>query len=391
MKKIALYILAAAAIFAGCSKNNIETSPVADEDAWMYDATLPVPIRLGANSGSLTKGEPINDLADMDGKLFGFYAVNSGKDPLEGGWASLNLSDMPLSVEDNGVQGHYNAKTGRFDFVGGPFYYNQTDWTPYTFYGYYAHVNDVTNPDHLNGTQEGIIGDDRIFVRLGIGHNDILWGKAEADSVITANKEICYGFNAPYLRNGGAQPVMTFKHMTACVTFNVQQVGNANNLPMQVETVKILNTPVYANLVIASNVPTIKEGAFTATKVDGTIELGGLPQTISTTSTKLGNESLFIYPGPSYKVELSYSYGTSTDSYIAELKPVTKVMDEEGNETEESGFIAGYHYKYNFKVYSPEEIVIEAEIEPYIPAFGTDADGNDIVQDYDPEEYKGSH
>ena len=388
MKKIALYILAAAAIFAGCGKNNIETSPVADEDAWMYDATLPVPIRLGASTNTLTKGNPIETLEQMDGKLFGFYAINSGKDPLEGAW-STNVPNMPLSLEFDGVQGHYNAAARRFDFVGGPYYYDQTDWTPYTFYGYYAHVKDVTNPDYVV-TQEGMITSDRIFVRLGIGHNDILWGKAEGESVTTANGQTCYGFNAPYLRNGGSQPVMKFKHMTACVTFNVQLVG-ADNITMRVDSLQVLNTPVYANLVIASNVPTIKEGAFSPTTVEGTIDLGGLPQTISATSTKLGNESLFIYPGTSYNVKLSYSYGTSEDSYIAELKPVTKVRGEDGSETNVAGFIAGYHYKYNFKVYSPEEIVIEAEIEPYIPAFGTDADGNDIVQDYDPEEYMGSH
>ena len=135
MKKIALYILAAAAVFAGCSKNNINTSPVDPEDAWMYDATLPVPIRLGANSTTLTKGAQINSLAAMDGKTFGFYAVNSGNDyAVTGNNWSTSVPSMPL---EPGVQGVYNAETNRFDFVGGPYFYDQTDWTPYTFYGYY--------------------------------------------------------------------------------------------------------------------------------------------------------------------------------------------------------------------------------------------------------------
>ena len=388
MKKIALYFLAAAAVFAGCSKNNVETTPVADEDAWMYDATLPVPIRLGASTNTLTKGNPIETLEQMDGKLFGFYAINSGKDSLEGAW-STNVPNMPLSLKFDGVQGHYNAATRRFDFVGGPYYYDQTDWTPYTFYGYYAHVKDVTNPDYVE-TQEGVIATEKIFVRLGIGHNDILWGKAEADSVKTTSGETCWGFNAPYLRNGGNQPVMTFKHMTSCVSFKVQQVGT-DAITMNIDSVVVENAPKRANLVIASKNAS-EEGKFASVLGDrGPIYLGGMPQKITTVSKDLGNESLFLYPQQSYEVRIDYSYGNSKDSYTAKLEPKTKFIMKDGTVKDSLAFIAGYHYKYNFKIYSPEEIVVEAEIEPYKPAFGTDADGNDIVQDYDPEEYMGSH
>lgn len=379
MKRIALYILAAAAVFAGCSKNNINTTPVDPEDAWMYDATLPVPIRLGANSTTLTKGAQINTLAEMDGKTFGFYAVNSGNDyAVTGNNWSTSVPSMPL---EPGVQGVYNAETNRFDFVGGPYFYDQTDWTPYTFYGYYAHVNDMSNPDSDNGLQESVVNSEKIFVRLGIGHTDILWGKAEAGSVTTSSGDLCYGFNAPYLRNGGAQPIMKFQHMTACVSFKVQQVG-ANNITMNVTELSVDEAPLYANLVIASKNPA-EEGKF-ASKLGepGKIMLGGLPQQISATSPELGTESLFLYPQESYKVTLSYAYGNFTDSYTVELKPVTKVIDAEGYVTKVDGFLAGYHYTYNFKVYSPEEIVIEAEIEPYKPAFG-----DDVWEDVDPEEY----
>ena len=115
MKKIALYILAAAAVFAGCSKNDVNTTPVDPEDAWMYDATLPVPVRLGANTTSLTKGAQINTLEHMNGKTFGFYAINSGNDNdlTENEW-STNVPLMPLEA---GAQGVYNVETNRFDFV----------------------------------------------------------------------------------------------------------------------------------------------------------------------------------------------------------------------------------------------------------------------------------
>ena len=96
MKKFALYFLAAAALFAGCSEKNIEPSVNAD-DAWMYDETLPVPIRFSASSGSLTKGA-INNVSDMVGKTFGFYAVDSGADhanPAEGWSISTPKLSMP--------------------------------------------------------------------------------------------------------------------------------------------------------------------------------------------------------------------------------------------------------------------------------------------------------
>ena len=79
MKKFALYFLAAAALFVGCSEKNIEPS-VNAEDAWMYDASLPVPIKFTMGEGSLTKGTQVASLDDMVGKKFGFYAVNSGRD-----------------------------------------------------------------------------------------------------------------------------------------------------------------------------------------------------------------------------------------------------------------------------------------------------------------------
>lgn len=403
MKKIALYFLAAAALFAGCSEKNIEPS-VNAEDAWMYDASLPVPIKFTMGDGSLTKGTQVASLDDMVGKKFGFYAVNSGRDADNMGTYTTAIPALLETGWKQGIGATCQLVDGKymFDFEDGPYYYGQTDWTPYTFYGYYAHYQDViTTPDYTEEDRKDNVNPSNgyIYVRLAIGHTDILWGKAEPVEegfVTTKNGDKCYGFNAPYLRNGGTQPVMKFKHVTSCVSFKAEQVtSEVSSANLEIVQIDVLQTPVVGNLFIA-HVDETLEHTFsqTATLKKGTVSLTsehGLPVALSAGgSIALGSESLFICPGKQYDVKISYRVVGSEQvmSYTATLMPTTllkddngqQLYDENGEPKTEEGFVAGYSYTYNFKVYSPVDIRIEAEIEPYKPAF-------DKTEDIDPEDF----
>lgn len=375
MKKIALYILAAAAILAGCSKKNIETTPVNSEDAWMYDATLPVPVRFSVSNDSFTKAQPIENVDALVGKKFGFYAVNNGADEDEGAWnTSVPDMEMPQGAEAVAVK----KTDGRvmFEFTEGPYFYEQTDWTPYTFYGYHAHVNDTANEDWGDNQGDDSFSN-RISVHLNIGHTDILWGKAEAKDEYGAWKQAtngAYGFNAPYLRNEGLQPVINFEHVTACMQFNALAVASgqtgAESKVIEVIGFNILQTPVEADLFIAHR-DSQYEGTFAA-GVPGTISITGLTETspkeltplpsasaISENSTSLG-DPLFICPTTSaVKIELTYRVKGSDEVY-----PYTVTLP---NPTSE--YKKGYKYSFCFKIYSPEEIRIEADVKPYVSAW----------------------
>ena len=369
MKRIALYFLAAAALLVGCNEKNIDTPSVDTEDAWMYDETLPVPIRFSADNGSLTKGA-INSVTDMVGKTFGFYAINSGIDPEGGAWSIKTDIQMPqgamATCEEIG-----DGKV-RFNFVEGPYYYGQTDWTPYTFYGYYAHIDDINAPDYSEDQTENLTSD-YIYVLLNIGHTDILWGKAAPEapgSVTTSKGSIAYGFNAPYLRNGGKQPFMTFKHVTACVEITAQveasqQVG-ADPINMTVAEFMALDVPVQDALFIAHK-DEAKEGCFAgqARVVKDTLFMSGIDteKLLSNTPEALG-DPLFLAPtaGP-VNTELKYMVNGKEFKTKIELNP-------------QGGFVAGYRYKYNLKIAAPEQIIIEATVEEYKDAWvgSTDID-----------------
>ena len=369
MKKFALYFLAAAALFAGCSEKNIEPSVNAD-DAWMYDETLPVPIRFSASSGSLTKGA-INNVSDMVGKTFGFYAVDSGADhanPAEG-WS---ISTPNLSMPQGAMATCEEIGDGkvRFNFLEGPYYYEQTDWTPYTFYGYYAHIEDIEAPDYSEDQYENKTSE-YIYVFLNIGQTDILWGKAAPaapGSVETSKGSIAYGFNAPYLRNGGKQPFMTFKHVTACLEVTAQveasKQAGASPVKMTIKEFELKEVPIKDALFIAHKDAT-KEGTFAnqARRQTGSLFMKGIdPAMILTDSPQSIGNSLFLSPvqGP---ITTSLKYVVGGTEFTTNI-----VLNPQG------GFEAGKRYRYNFKIAAPEQIIIEATVEPYIDAWDENID-----------------
>lgn len=81
MKKYSLIaiIVLAALVVAACNRNRNKLSPEADENAWMYDETLPVPIQFGSSGSPFTvesKGLAITSLTDLE---FNILAMDFSK------------------------------------------------------------------------------------------------------------------------------------------------------------------------------------------------------------------------------------------------------------------------------------------------------------------------
>lgn len=396
MKRFSIILLGALAmLMASCSKNATEPIPSPDPDAWIYDATLPVPIRF--NSGSLmeTKGLAIDKASDMVGKEFGFFAFHNNMN----GWGSTSGN----TFYDNGIDGWSQNMIAtcvvnpdddtkvQFQFDGGPYYYPQTSLNNYTFFGYHARTTEVRPTTN------------EVNVVVEIGHDDILWAMAEAEK-FSLPEDIdlyYYGYNGRYIRksleedhdsdgnkdNVARHPFMTFDHLTSCVTFNAKTIKsdfanhNTGKDLITVTNISIVKTPVKAMLCVAS-----KNLDELGNPVHGKLDDKGRSDFIGTIgpespisveltedSQSLYDEPFFIMPSESITVQIEYSVSSGdpenkTVDFVSEYTLVPEV--KEGEKAGEMGFFAGYKYSYNFIVYTPERIVIEAEVEPYVSAFG---------------------
>ncbi|MBE6238901.1 MAG: fimbrillin family protein [Bacteroidales bacterium] len=384
MKRFSIILLGALAIvMAGCSKNIEPTSP--DPDAWMHDASLPVPVLFSTGSQPMTKATAIDAAADMVGKDFGFFAFHQNM----ASWGSSSGN----TFADNGIVGwKQNLKgtiatvpaTGnvQFTFDDGPYYYPQSSVNNYTFYGYHAHVLDEeVRP------QSGSVS-----VVVALGHNDILWAKAAAEDITDAEGTTYQGFNARYIRksleNGAVQhPLMAFEHLTSAVSFSAKTdksvfaEENPGKDIVTINKISILNTNLKANLCIAHKTDESKEGTLAERTSDiGAIDSGNITVQLDETPKPLigQNNYFFIMPteeGEGITVQLDYTVDSGegkviTSSSTYELKPEVQKGDMAGK----VGFFAGYRYDYNFIVYTPERIVIEATVEPYEEAFNGPVD-----------------
>lgn len=384
MKKIALYILAAAAIFAGCSKKNIDTTPVNAEDAWMYDATLPVPIQFSAGNSSLTKAALIESVGDMIGKKFGFFATNGNIDD----WSKSNLLDMPQNAVATVSASDINGDLVRFKFDDGTYYYDQTSWDPYTFYAYHAQVS---GRDEFGQTITQ--HSDSILVRADIGRTDILWGCAKAETLYDG--EVSYeGFNARYIRNSSRltgktiQPTIKFKHMTACVQFRAKTLAPeyAENFAdadeLKIVSMYVDDAIVKHSLCIAHKTQPEKQGTFAKLKnvnlpAKGDLYVSTDDEGANTALNVVLNETaaevgkpLFIHPGDEIKIVVEYQ--TNVNGTVKNFTSAYTLKPTVENGSVVNGFKAGYRYNYTLVVYSPERVVIEAQVDKYTSAFGED-------------------
>lgn len=384
-------------VMAGCSKDAHTATP--GENDWMYDVELPVPIRFSSGSLLDTKAGAIDQASDMLGKEFGFFAFHNNMS----GWGISSSN----SFYDNGIDGWSqnmiakcvlnpdNDKRVQFEFEDGPYYYPQTSQNNYTFYSYHARTTEVRpNTGSIN-------------VVVELGYDDILWAKAaaepfelqdEKDPGITHTYE---GFNGRYIRksllldndldghadNVARHPFMKFEHLTSCVSFSAEteksvyaETHEGKDL-VTITAINIVNTPIKANLCVAHRSDESLEGVLSARTETGSIGSSDIDVVLTETSQPLSADPFFILPSESVTVEIEYTVDSGegkkvdfTSRYT--LTPEVKNGDKDG----QTGFFAGYKYNYNFVVYTPERITIEAEVTPYVSAFG-----DDVYEDVYPE------
>lgn len=366
MRKWSLIFFAALAILmAGCERI-VETGNPVGEEPWMYDQTLPVPVKFGV-SGTDTRVS-IEDASQIDGNIFGIFAFDKASSDLTAR-DELMLRNAPaVGVYSDGKASLRLSKT---------VYYPQFSEREYTFYSYYAR-------QRASVVYEQTATQTLVTIPVSNEH-DVLWAMSEAEG----------GYNASFLREGNELPSFTYSHATACLSFNASVKSVVPGIQVSLESLALI-APASATLCVVDLLDTDKQGTFVWKGNDverlAHARYGGDSGNLHVVlDTEPQDEpvckDMFIVPGSvSQKVKAVFrtqSYGVdgilgTGDDPKPQLSTVEVVLTPgDSGET----FKAGWRYAYNIRMHSPQEVSLE-----FNGAYAGD-DGNDgqiSVEDFTP-------
>lgn len=364
-----MYFFAAIALLAGCSKEVPQTQQP-DPDAWMFDVSLPVPVRF--HSGDAASKAAIEKATQMVGKRFAFFAVNkNATDPND---KEINF---PNNVKAKCAAIDGNDSQVRFDFEDAygnltSYYYPMQSEECYSFYSYYC--SEAANTP-AQSWPEPTITDTSITVDIKVAvTEDILWGKAVAEKVDSHD-----GYNARYIRKvDNSTPSITFEHPAACIEFAVtrkESVSGDGATGLTLNAANLMNIANKATLcIVDTDTATDYSGCFTGVVSKGRVSVLPAPQQLLTTSS-YELPDLFIMPqNEPLTLKLDFTVEGSS-SILSQEYPIDPADYNLTN-----GFERGKRYRFNLIVYSPVKVDIVAEVLPYEDAFG-----EGVVEEYDPD------
>lgn len=353
MKRYIIILLSALAIIvAGCAKDVVTKAPAAGDDAWMYDETLPVPVQFG---GADVKSM-INSISQINNKTFGVFAFDK--------FATDLRDDDGFMIRNASAVGVASATAGSLKLTQ-PAYYPNTSDTEFTFYSFYAYPIDQVTYE---------ITRTKALVNIPVsGVYDVLWAKAE-----TAG-----GYNAVYMRDGGAHPAFSFSHPAACLSFKACIDEKIEGTDVRLTALSIV-APAEATLCITDIVDRDKEGKFVAVgeNVDRPALTGGFSSSLScvlTTEPQRFCQDMFIVPGGD-KMTVKASFVIRSPGADKVLNTSDDIIQRTSSELvlkpRNGGvFEAGMIYTFHLKMRTPEELTFELDsddlisVKPFEPAF----------------------
>ena len=361
MKNINSVIMTGALLLiaAGCSKSKVEVinESQPQEDAWVNDLSLPVPIEFSAPS-ALSKATPSGPVEgtvmdDLDIGIFAL-AITDGQPetPSHSGphtqiWNTSNAASVLLRNE--------HATTG----MDGSITLDETKYYPidsdysYSFFGYYPY------------TETADIHTDYARILFSIGYTDILYAADHAQKFSAIQDLI--GFNAEYIRwlkrtsnyydlHG---PKLDFKHMLTSLKISavIKDLGAEEQGNIRIGSVKLKNAYNDAYLYVADS---RSEGNLSGRIVGnriGVIELkkntagAGEAENLVTdfSSTELGSENTYlsefiVVSGQKYTFEVTFGIwdGEGFSSTVTKEYTISK--------NEPDTFRAGTRYNVLFEL-----------------------------------------
>lgn len=339
--KYIILALASLSLIAGCSKSKTEAS-VQDDDAWIYDATLPVPVRFA--SPTINVKAQINDVAQLT--PVGVLGLSTS-----GEWGTTENDDVLIYNRE----ARYSPSNQYVSF-NPAVYYPMTNEKDFSFYGYFPYSADGVSYDS---------GKYSVNFDLSKGDVDVVWAKTEATE-FQYDDETYTGFNARYVRAaregyGGALPSFHFNHLLTALDFYVKSANSESVGNVRVRYLEIVNIADDATLCIADSNEPGTDGELTPGTADGTVTLlnGQQQFKILPTETESPMGVLMVVPGNSYEIIVYLTINVNHDDPEAPRTPIRATISNV------NGFEVGKQYKMTITVNSPEEVTISSELEPW--------------------------
>ena len=356
MKKY-IYILALAALsVVGCRK----AEPAEDENAWIHDESLRVPVLFGSasNVGATTKAIQ-NGLVTgsvmktLDVGVVGVAEKNSDATPVQWGEdvdGSILINNLGVTTTANG------------EVVFSPkIYYPFGNKYAYSFYSYYPYQNTE------GGTASVVDGAFKITYPLG--NTDILWAGSQAQDYNGVA-----GYNAAYCRavkqdgvDSQYYPKFQYRHLLTALVFKV--VGkdtDIENYDVKVTGMQITSTPTSATLCIADSKGE-NSGVLTGSEELGSIGFTDL--NVVPTSEETEFCTILAMPAPNYTAAITLTVEGANRSTV-EL-PL-------GNTDGSTRYDAGYIYYFTVTVNNPQEVtIVETGLTDWVP--GVNPTPNDEI------------
>lgn len=372
MKKTILFAFAALAVVVGCSKKNIEVqTPPSEEEAWVNDVNLPVPVRFGS-AGLSTKAIQYgyidgNVMQNLD---IGIIGLDTGVKLTGEDWYPIldGLENFKVTTDDNGA------------IVFQDKYYPIVSNNNYSFYGYYPHSENLEKYSVVtNSLYPGY------YVTYQMGNTDILWADAVAEDYAGLK-----GYNAAYVRKVSQDgvdklPNLDFEHLTTALRFYAVAMEKQSGETLEnvkVTKIEILDVQTSAKLCVwASNERDL--GKFSKIASDcpsGNISLtfpegqedGIIPTGLSDVDN-LGaycGTALLVPGAGSINVDIHISVADTPASVIhATIKP------QEGGT-----FDKNYYYPISINIKNPQEVTITTSLREWnMGSIDGTVDGSDDV------------
>lgn len=386
MKKNFLFVMAAAAMLASCSKDAAVSEPAGNgNENGVVDPTdpnSPVLVRLGAG-GLGVDVTPTRGVVDSwNNTVVGIYALAKDADFTE--WQAGDGSIL-LENEKGTITGNPDGSVTKEAINIAEKYYPGSNDIHYTFYGYYPYAaadaegNDKTPPTNATGkvTKTFVIN----------GSQDIMWGQAVATKIDNKDGgEQLDGYNALYFRKGqdAATPDITFNHKLTQLNFKIKKAGEFSTAgpDKQLSVTKIeINTFPSLDLTIADKTETDNG------KIAPTDAMGGAAD-IPVIKNDAGEDADAVIVD---NIDGESAFGTSMMVYTAGDTQTTysaKVYLKMGDDGEEvsrpatiklagnAAFEAGKAYNVNIAVNSMMQVEVNATLTKWQP--GGDAEEIEI-------------
>lgn len=318
----------------------------------------PVEIRLSSGTqANLTRASIGVGADDADIPEMGVFCLAKDLQHINNGAQEINWfgseDNWSVCLMDNVKSQKIGSDVTWLD--GQHYFYPVSQFYKYDFYGYYPYVEG----------ENMITENSTVLAQFVIdGSQDIIWGKATSDEE--------YAYSAKYYRTNPSAPApkLRLKHMLTRLTFSavpdVDRNGSKESAKkMSVKRIYIKDAYTNLALTVADHQNPEMEGAIAyCSEVTDSLflkEADGSELQLTSLADESGvtiGESLMLLPAERYRLGVEFVH----DDFEGEVFR-TECWLEISKGTED--FKAGTSYNVKLTVHGPEEVTLEAELQPW--------------------------